>query len=579
VKGTTYKRCKCPPRYNDQGRRLACPKKHGRWTYVVDVPLSGTGRKTLGRQQVTRSGFTTEEAANAELRRTIQLLEIPDTDDDTGRLQIAELIRDSYKRDQCLPEYEDVRRRFAAGLAVMHHQTVGEWLEEWLAGRRGLASNTYRSYEGHIRLHLVPHLGQIELEKLRRTHIQAAYDHIVATNADRKRETGPATVGRVHATLRKALNDAVRERRVTDNPALHVELPTAKRPKPVVWTRTRVVEWMRTGKRPKVAVWTPAQTGAFLDYASRDRLYAYYHLLVFRGPRRGEGIGLRWADLDLDAGVMELVEQIIQVGRQTETTTPKSDSDGGVALDLTTVAVLRAHQLRQAKERHQWGAAWTDSGYVFTTETGQPLHPDYISRSFDRLVRQANQLKLGDHSQAVRDVQEALGVAATGTYDRTTRTAVWRFQEAQGLKGNGIVDPHTWYWLFPEQPLRPYPHPGYLPPIRLHDLRHGAATLALAAGTDMKVISAMLRHSSIKITADTYTSVLPEVAREAAEAAARIVPRQAQPDHASGGVSTSLALGRKPAVKRSSRRKKAQLRPSGAAGTRTQDRRIMSPLL
>jgi integrase len=65
-----------------------------------------------------------------------------------------------------------------------------------------------------------------------------------------------------------------------------------------------------------------------------------------------------------------------------------------------------------------------------------------------------------------------------------------------------------------------------LPPIRLHDLRHGAATLALAAGTDMKVVQEMLGHSSLSLTSDTYTSVLPEVAHEAAEAAARLIPRQ-----------------------------------------------------
>lgn len=121
------------------------------------------------------------------------------------------------------------------------------------------------------------------------------------------------------------------------------------------------------------------------------------------------------------------------------------------------------------------------------------------------------QLKLGSQGQAVEDVQRPLCMPTATRYDQTTRMAVWRFQQTQGL--NGIADPHTWYRLFPEEPLRPYPHPGYLPPIRLHDLRHGAATLALAAGTDMKVISAMLRHSSIKITAGTYTSVLPEVAR------------------------------------------------------------------
>ncbi|WP_157430641.1 site-specific integrase [Actinomadura macra] len=64
-----------------------------------------------------------------------------------------------------------------------------------------------------------------------------------------------------------------------------------------------------------------------------------------------------------------------------------------------------------------------------------------------------------------------------------------------------------------------------LPPIRLHDLRHGAATLMLAAGAEMKLVQAMLRHSSITITSDTYTSVLSEVARQAAEAAVALVPR------------------------------------------------------
>ncbi|MGW0630264.1 tyrosine-type recombinase/integrase [Streptomyces sp. NPDC002758] len=64
-----------------------------------------------------------------------------------------------------------------------------------------------------------------------------------------------------------------------------------------------------------------------------------------------------------------------------------------------------------------------------------------------------------------------------------------------------------------------------LPPIRLHDLRHGAATLALAAGVDKKVVQEMLGHSSYQLTMDTYTSVLPELDRMAAEASVSIVPR------------------------------------------------------
>jgi integrase len=62
-----------------------------------------------------------------------------------------------------------------------------------------------------------------------------------------------------------------------------------------------------------------------------------------------------------------------------------------------------------------------------------------------------------------------------------------------------------------------------LPPIRLHDLRHGAASLSLAAGNDLKTVQTMLGHSSIVLTADTYTSVLPDLAHHAAEATARLI--------------------------------------------------------
>jgi len=67
-----------------------------------------------------------------------------------------------------------------------------------------------------------------------------------------------------------------------------------------------------------------------------------------------------------------------------------------------------------------------------------------------------------------------------------------------------------------------------LPPIRLHDLRHGAATLALASRTDLKVIQQMLGHSSIVTTADTYTSVLPETAHRAAQATADMIIKAAR---------------------------------------------------
>jgi integrase len=134
---------------------------------------------------------------------------------------------------------------------------------------------------------------------------------------------------------------------------------------------------------------------------------------------------------------------------------PKTQSsDAPVALDRTTLDVLRLHRKRQKEEKLAWGGSWTETGRIFTREDGSELKPDWVSEYFERLAFAAG-----------------------------------------------------------------------LPPIRLHDLRHGAATLSLAAGNDMKTTSAMLRHSSLAITSDTYTNVLPELAREAAEASVSLVPR------------------------------------------------------
>ncbi|MFD0279774.1 hypothetical protein ACFVHB_38600 [Kitasatospora sp. NPDC127111] len=244
MKGTTYKRCKCPPRYNEAGKRLACSKKHGTWSYVVDIPLTDVGRKEHGRQQLTRGGFTTQHEATDELHQAIRLLAIPELGDDVGRLDILTAVRAHYRQFQQLPDYAETKRRFGAGLSLSLRQTVGEWLDEWLGSKRKLAANTRRSYEGHIEQRLKPYLGDLDLEKLRPNHIRTAYDAILATTAGTARPVGPATLARIHATLRAALNDAKRQLRIVDNPALFVEIETAPRPKPVLRTEHRVIAWM-----------------------------------------------------------------------------------------------------------------------------------------------------------------------------------------------------------------------------------------------------------------------------------------------------------------------------------------------
>ena len=124
-----------------------------------------------------------------------------------------------------------------------------------------------------------------------------------------------------------------------------------------------------------------------------------------------------------------------------------------------------------------------------------------------------------------------------------------------------------------------------LPPIRLHDLRHTAASLALAAGVPLKVVSEQLGHSSLAITADTYTSVLPAVAHAAAEAVANVIPRTAPSSAAASRLAdryqsapqeddvttTDPGNATSPQV--------GSLSMGAPPGTRTPNPRIKSPLL
>ncbi|TYC10515.1 site-specific integrase [Actinomadura syzygii] len=258
-----------------------------------------------------------------------------------------------------------------------------------------------------------------------------------------------ATLNRIRATLRTALNAAIRYGLIGDNPASRVQLPVARRPRAVVWTAARVEHWQRTGERPPVAVWTAVQTAEFLHAIREHRLYAAFHLIALRGLRRGEAAGLRWCDVDLDQRAAVICQQIQQHQGYLTACPPKTATSARViALDRTTAAALRDHRERQQREKAVSGHR--DSGYVFTGLNGDPLAPERLTRLFRDLV--------AEHG---------------------------------------------------------------LPPVRLHDLRHGAATLALAAGVELKVVQDMLGHSSIVLTADTYTSVLPEVAQRAAERTAK----------------------------------------------------------
>jgi integrase len=321
------------------------------------------------------------------------------------------------------------------------------------------------------------------------TQARAGGDPALRAKVKGRRLVGAASQQRIRATLRAALNQAIRERRIDVNVAALIELPPGRRPKALVWTPERIAAWRKsydqhvteleqrkrhlakvedkryggrlnrfdayigTPRPSPVMVWTPEQTGVYLDRARAHRLYAQYHLIAFRGLRRGESCGLRWPDVDFDNRIVTVRWQIIQLGGDTDQGQPKSEAgERQISLDKQTVRELTAHKAKQHTERLAAGAEWDDSGFVFTTEHGKPLHPAHVTEQFEQLAMEAG-----------------------------------------------------------------------LPPIRLHDLRHGAATILLHAGHDMKVVQETLGLSSITIASDTYTSVLPDLARRSAEDAAAVI--------------------------------------------------------
>ena len=501
--GTTYKQCGCR---DGNGRRLgqkcdrlrrtdgAWSRDHGRWYYQLELPPQPDGTR---RTPLRRGGFASQASARRQLNQARELLAIPPPGDQDARRRIADLISRSARADGGLPDPAAVRKLARAGSELAVPPQTGQWLEEWLAAAKSLRPGTVRSYAAHIRLYYQPHIGHIRIDRLRVADVASVFDAIDESNdaitearatadprllaaARSRRIVGAATKQRIRATLRSAITSYMKQHPgVLDiNPAALADLPPARRPRPLVWTAARTSAWQadfqerlaearaRGGRvdpvavyvatpRPSpVMVWTPAQTAVFLGQARRHRLYALYHLIAFRGLRRGEACGLRRPDTDLSTAVTNIRWQITQLGWETSQGAPKSDAgERQVALDTRSVDVVRAHRRQQDRERKAAAARWEASGFEFTTETGEPLHPAYVTDLFEQICYRAG-----------------------------------------------------------------------LPPIRLHDLRHFAATLHLAAGVDIKIVQEMLGHSSRAITSDTYTTVLPDVARAAAEAAAALIP-------------------------------------------------------
>jgi integrase len=302
---------------------------------------------------------------------------------------------------------------------------------EWLPAIKGtVRASTYSSYKTHVERHIVPALGTIKLARLTPPMINAFYGKL----GEDGRCSGSG--GLSAATLHRALRDAVRWGRISISPANAVDPPKAK------------------GKLRDLPAWSKEQLTTFLRHVRNDRLYALWHLLALTGCRRGEALGLRWEDVDMDAGTISIRQTLVPVDGNVIISDPKTARGRRtIALDPATLEALKAHAARQADEQSGWGEAWTDSGYVFVLEDGQHLDPRWVSKEFER---------------------QRLAAA--------------------------------------------------LPRIPLHGLRHTYATMALSSGVNPRIVSGRLGHSTVALTLDIYSHVLPQADQEAADRIAALIP-------------------------------------------------------
>ena len=244
--------------------------------------------------------------------------------------------------------------------------TLGNYLDRWIndSVRDTVRQRTWERYEQIVRVHIKPALGKVKLKNITPTHARALYRE--------KLDTGlaPRTVNYIHTTLSKALKDAVADGLITRNPASSVKAP---RPQKI-----------------EIRPLSSEQAKVFLEAVRGDRFEAAFVVALHCGVREGEILGLKWSDVDLGAGTLQVRRTLSEARAGHRFELPKNDKGRSVRLTAQAVEALRNHLTRQIEEIESLGDRYRDQGLVFPSQVGTPMNAKHLTaRSFKPLLKRA----------------------------------------------------------------------------------------------------------------------------------------------------------------------------------------------
>ena len=251
-------------------------------------------------------------------------------------------------------------------LATGPQQTLKVFLEKWLEQvcRLTMKPNTYKTYRSMARAHIIPALGHIKLQKLTVEHLQGFF-------AEKQENLKPLTLRRIHATLKGALDDAVKQGFVVRNVAMYVSLPRVERYEGLVLTKE--------------------QARRLLEVAHGSRLDALLLVALTTGMRQGELLALRWDDIDFETRMLLVRHSVTYVGGIGFVETEPKTKAGRRKIMLPDVVIegLTRHQERQTEMRCKVGEKWHEQGLVFPAAYGGFLQANSLWASFKRLLKRA----------------------------------------------------------------------------------------------------------------------------------------------------------------------------------------------